>query len=449
MAKLTDRQISRLYELADSGLSTREIAPQIPCNQGTVTRALQRRKAGERFKGDGYPKETNVPVDSRGAAGGDTSIVTPDRPLTLEEMYDLFKIDRSVWLPVHITANQWQGFYKVKADKGHRKVALWQTKVSWRRIMDEHLQEMLVRFMRENVKPLPKPGRMGRPPGDAPGHMVAWGLWDAHLGMHAWDAEVGESFDLKTAVSRVTNSIDDMVNRLAWWPHEIEQIVMPIGNDYMHYDNVREKTTYGEHHLDADGRYAKVYVAGLQCLIYMVERALEVAPKVKILYIPGNHDLTTAYTLTVALAQRFLNDKRVEVDMRANPRKYVKFGGTLLGFDHGDKAKPDALVRAMLGECAADIGTATYREIQVGHTHQRMVKDHHTLIPTNGVTIRVNPALCNTDVWHHKQGFIGEPMKSVEAWFYSRTGYEGSLVTWARDEKNNRARSIPLCHKTA
>lgn len=455
---LAASKLREVIELIDRGMTNREIAKVAKVAIGTVSKV----RTGYRTNGSReFPGEVNMPVDARVGDGGDTTVVTPDKPLSVDEMARMFKIDTRVWTPVHVRTNQWQGFYKadkiwkasgVEAAEGggrsiarHKKVALFQTTVTWKRIMGESLQQMLLDFFRENVKPLPKPKLSKTRSGEVEagtGQLLSWGLWDAHLGMYAWHSEVGESMDLTRAVSRVTNSIDDMINEVSGYP--IEAVVMPIGNDFLHYDNVRQKTTHGEHHLDADGRYAKVFAAGLRCLIYMVERALEIAPIVRILYVPGNHDLHSSYTLCVALSQRFLNDPRVEFDLRANPRKFVMFGGTLLGFDHGQQCNAKQLSLIFSAECKDQWSKTTYREVQVGHTHQRRVNEFESVTPTNGVTVRVNPALCNVDVWHHTQGLIGEPMKSVEAWRYDRVGYRGSHVAWARDDYSDSLKDIKL-----
>jgi len=445
---LSDDKRAEILSLLDSGMTNSEAAAQAKVATGTVSKVRNaKRKSGKAE----LPGEVNMPVDARGDTSGDTIIVTPDKPMTVQEMSDMFGIDLNEWVATNIRTNTWQGFYKAKkivtktgSTAEHQKVSLFQTTVSWKRIMGDKLQEMLVEFFKKNAKPLPKSKlpKMKRLSQVEPGtgQMLSWGLWDAHLGAYAWASEVGESMDLAKGINRVTNSIDDMCVELQGYP--IEEIIMPIGNDFMHYDNTRQRTSFGDHTLDADGRYAKVLTAGLQCLIYMIERALEIAPKVKVLYIPGNHDLHSSYALCVALSQRFLNDDRVVFDLTANPRKYVTFGGTLLGFDHGQGCKARQLSLIFSTECAKEWSESTYREVQIGHTHQKRVAEFESITPTNGVTIRTNPALCNVDSWHHNQGFIGEPMKSVESWRYCRTGYRGSHCVWARDDQNSAATDI-------
>jgi hypothetical protein len=228
-------------------------------------------------------------------------------------------------------------------------------------------------------------------------------------------------------------------------PYGINEVIMAVGNDFMHFDSVRNKTSEGEHTLDVDTRYARVYLAALKCLVYMVERALDFSPVVKPLYIPGNHDLSASFGLLTALAQRFMNDSRVKFDLRGSTRKAVRYGSVLLAYDHGSYAKAERLALSLLTENVDWLGGTTWREIHVGHRHQSSETMFRGVTPTNGVYIRQNPSQCNADVWHARQGFT-DPLKTVEAWRYDQRAYRGSHVATADDSPNpnlEKARVVP------
>jgi len=450
---LSASKVAAVIDGKSRGLTNRQIAQEAKVGVGTVSRVL---KDYGKDKNTNLPGEVDHPVDARGEDGGDTIIVTT-RPLSEADMVKLFKIDTKKWVCTNFRTNIWQGFYKSeklteKTTRGtstkakHEKVALFQTTCSWKRVMNETMELALLEFLREEVRPLPKPRliptKQGMKVGS--GSMAVWGLWDAHLGMYAWHAEVGESMDLTKAVSRVTNSLDDTAQKLLAWPDRVDKIVMPVGNDFMHYDNARQRTTYGEHYLDADGRYGKVFQAGLKCLIYSIERALDVCSDVEVVFVPGNHDMHSGYALCVALSQRFHNDERVKFNLGPNPRKRFVYGETLIVFDHGQKAKPMQLARIISEECRDVWGQCKFREVHVGHIHQARVREYESVTPTNGVKICVNPALCNIDMYHHEGGLIGEPVKSVEVRLYSLCGPTGTLVAWARDDHSEAIKNIRL-----
>lgn len=452
---LSAAKINAILEAKSRGLTNAQIAKETKTAVGTVSKVLQ---GYGKNTDKNLPGEVNLPVDGRNDTEGcgDTVIVTT-KPLSVEDMVKLFKIDTSRWVCTNFKTNIWQGFYKASkitkrtadgtnTQAAHEKVALFQTTCSWKRVMTETMELALLDFLRAEVRPLPKPRLPQIKKGDkvGSGALAVWGLWDAHLGMYAWHAEVGESMDLTKAVSRVTNNLDDMAAKLTAWPDRVEKIVMPVGNDFMHYDNARQRTTYGEHHLDADGRYGKVFQAGLKCLIYSIERALDVCDDIEVVFVPGNHDMHSGYALCVALSQRFFNDERVKFNLSPNPRKRFVYGETLIVFDHGQKATPVQLARIISEENRDVWGGCRFREVHVGHIHQARVREYESVTPTNGVKVCVNPALCNIDMYHHESGLIGEPVKSVEVRLYGTTGPTGTLVAWARDDHSEAIKDVKL-----
>lgn len=401
----------------EEGLSVRKIAAQVDVHYASVGRYIKGIKPGKR-----KPEAPAVRITDSVAE------LQVNHPTTEAEMMAIMNLDPRRWIPHRV--NLGVSRYGPRAS------------MSCKRIISEELEHLLVQFFKEQ-KPLPKPRFKKVKDIRVLPQILSWGLWDAHLGMYAWNAETGADWDVEIAVNRIYNSIDAMCTEIA--PYGIREILMPIGNDFMHFDSVRHKTAEGEHSLDVDTRFARVYLACMKCLSYMVERGLDFVPKIKVMFVPGNHDTTVAYTLVVGLAQRYMNDPRVEFDLRASPRKCHVHGGTFLAFDHGAYGKAERLALSVLTENAALVGNSTYREVQVGHKHQSRETMYHGLVPTNGVMVRMNPSLCNADIWHYRQGFT-DPVKTVEAYRYDEQGFRGNHVASADDSKNphlDRAKVVP------
>ena len=450
--KITPSQEAAVHRLLQEGKTNAFVAAKVGISPTSVSEI---RNGDKRWKESGKkdpladpepldPSRVGQPIDDRKENEGDTSIITPDKPLTIAEMADLFGIDMKVWQPISIRSNQWQGFYKASSlskvlpDKSkettakHSKVALWQTRVSWKRVCSKGLEAAVANLVHRTVKPLPPlKGRAATGRGD---FAVAWGLWDVHLGMLAWADEVGQHYDLTIAKDRVMRSIDDMAKELE--PYSIEKVWMPVGNDFMHFDNIKQNTTKGDHHLDSDGRYGKVYAVAIECLCYLVETAARISREVDVFYIPGNHDMLSSFTLCHVLKQRYRGDGRISVDVGFNPRKHREFGGTRIAFDHGEGANAQQLAMAVMREIQSSPSRekVTYSELQIGHFHQRREREIPLLTPTNGLVVWTNPSLSGVDSWHHKGAMLGEPGKSVEARRYDRTGYRGSHVAWVRPD---------------
>ncbi len=438
--KLPESKVRRIVELRKDGLTLREIGSRLGLDHTTVLKYTRKYVPDGGAKGEPPPRRPIGQVFDRTDVDGTVDLLRLERPATVEELMALCKLDPQIWIPQFFKPNVWQGWGKLKGPGGERfeKVNLYQSQLVLKRIVTEELEQAILEFVRRHVKPLPRPAGARVPTAD-PGFMVSWGFWDAHIGSYAWNSETGNDWDVDMACRRIFHSIDDMVEELRLYP--VARVVMPVGNDFMHFDSCRMKTSFGEHFLDTDTRYARVYLAALQCLCYQVERALEIAGRLDVLYVPGNHDLTSSFTLAAALAERYREDPRVHVDLRATPRKYVTHGGVLLGFDHGSETRPNQFSMIVSTEAQKAWARSTYREMQVGDKHQRWEKEYEGVVPTNGLLVRRNPSLCNVDAWHHRQGLIGEPMKSVEAWRYDAIGYRGSHVTWARDDAHPKVKA--------
>lgn len=443
MARLPDDVVQQIMSLHSQGIKPLQIAEQLQLNPSTIYKRLK--KYGNRTtfavaeKEDSPPNEDliDVPIN-RLDDDGTVELLLPNRAATLKELMARCQVDPKKWVCTHYKVGEWQSFYRNKERTSHTRVPMFRASATFKRILEAEIEEAILEFVRENVTALPSPPRIMKRTNEKQ-FMTVWGIWDAHVGMYAWADEVRESFDLDIARNRVMNSIDDMCEELKLYEHE--RIVMPMGNDFMHFDSVRMTTTKSDNFLDFDGRYAKVFKAAIALLVYQVQKSLELCDKVEVIWIPGNHDYSSSFGLVAAVNQRFINDPRVTVNLGANPRKYIMHGGCLIGFDHGQKCKPAQLARIMSEEQIHNWSKSTYREIQIGHKHQRWLREFPGIIPTNGVTIRMNPALCNVDMWHHEQGLIGEPVKSVEAYRYDKTGYRGSHSVWARDEEVSRSDS--------
>jgi hypothetical protein len=443
MARLTPEKVVKAVDLRRKGKSIPEIAKRFGVHRTTVVRALTKYKPNGGCKGD-IPSDPLGEVVDTTDINGEMAITVTDRPVKVDELMRLGGLDPEIWVATHTTLNKWENFYKLKSGDGHRKVPLYQTKVAFKRILDDAVVETLKSWAgKYGGKPIPKRQlpryKAGAYLNDAP-QMLTWGIYDAHLGMYAWNQEVETSYDLAIARNRIANSIDDIAAEVN--PYRIRKVIQVVGNDFLHCDSTRNQTAFGDHHLDVDSRYAKIVRSGVHLVIYQTERALEIVGpdgEVEIIWVPGNHDYHASYALAIALEQRFRNDPRVKVDLGANPRKFRTFGGVLLGFEHGQKCRPKQ-VNNIFSTATIELFTkSTYREYHVGHKHQREVEEFWSLIPTNGLVIRTHPALTNVDKWHHDGGLIGEPVKAVEVCRYDETALRGTHIAWARDERNVRA----------
>jgi len=165
---------------------------------------------------------------------------------------------------------------------------------------------------------------------------------------------------------------------------------------------------------DEDLRWQKTFSVGVRLLVDAINMLRETGVPVDVLVIPGNHDFERSYYMGSYLEAWFKNDAAVNINNHASPRKYYRYGNTLLGLTHGGEEKETSLPMLM----ATDVESkpmwseTKFHEWHLGHIHRkRTVKyEINKSRPLNedlGVTIRYLSSLTGTEEWHHKKGFVG------------------------------------------
>lgn len=237
---------------------------------------------------------------------------------------------------------------------------------------------------------------------------------DLHLGKLAWSPETGENYDYKIARQRYHRVIDDVVARAQGRP--IEKILMPISNDFFHFDTISQTTTAGTPQ-DSDMRWPKLYGVGVEMLVISIDQFRGIAP-VEVILIPGNHDRMTGYYAITYLYAWYRNNEDVNVQVDPKTRKYFEHGASLIGFGHGDKEK-GRIWGLMSIEAPKAWGRSKYREWHLAHEHSESSKEG------SGIILRRLSSVTGTDIWHYDQGYIGAvPKQQTFLWDREKGLYE-------------------------
>ncbi len=195
-----------------------------------------------------------------------------------------------------------------------------------------------------------------------------YGFGDPHAGQHSWGGEVGEDFDLKI----VTETTTAVVRRLVDSAANSDVGLLALIGDNFHADDDRQVTPGHGHKLDVDTRAPKVFRAG--CILWKtaIDHMLLKHRRVRVVVIRGNHDPLTSFFLAEWLRAIYALDSRVEILDNVREHQYVMFGGVLLGFTHGDKAKPEAMAGVMSADEPDLWAQATAeRHWITGHIHSK------------------------------------------------------------------------------
>lgn len=203
--------------------------------------------------------------------------------------------------------------------------------------------------------------------------MVAYPVGDHHLGMLAWKHETGDSYDLEIGERLLADAMSHLVSSA---PPAAEALVVFLG-DFLHYDSFDAVTPTNRNLLDADGRYPKVFSAGLRLMRRTIEAAAAKHELVHVIIEIGNHDPSSAIVLMLSLANIYENNPRITIDTSPKHFHYYEFGKVAIGTHHGHgrAAKAEQLPLIMAADKPEMWGRTQYRYWMTGHVHHQSVKD--------------------------------------------------------------------------
>jgi hypothetical protein len=349
---------------------------------------------------------------------GDTGTLTAvsSQPIDPQDLMKRANIDTSVWEVVKQNVGAWQS----PNQEGTR--TLYKANIELRRRYPVFVEQAVDAAVARLRKSSPKLPRLNHKRPEDP-HLLLFSPNDAHFGKLCWSPETGENFDLKIASRVFNHALEQLVPLIP--AANVEQILIPFGNDFLHFDTPHGETASGTP-MDTDGRYVKVMNAAIDALVNAILFLVEQAP-VHILYIPGNHDWISSWWVCRFLEAYFHNTPAVTFDSGPSPRKYHEYGINLLGFTHGNEEPHRDLPAIMATEQGGAWGRTSVHDIFVGHFHKRRSirwTDVDTII---GPTLRILPSISARDAWHHKKGFVN-PQRAADIYFYSRDrGYAGHV----------------------
>ena len=145
-------------------------------------------------------------------------------------------------------------------------------------------------------------------------------IFDPHVGKLAWHEESGQNYNSKIAAHDFLTAFKDLLSRIK--DADVEEIIVPIGNDALHIDNKHNTTTAGTPQ-DVDSRYQQIFRRARQMYVEALELASTVAP-VRGIIVPGNHDEENIFYLGDSLEGWFSRNPNVTIDNEAKLTKYYK-----------------------------------------------------------------------------------------------------------------------------
>lgn len=190
-----------------------------------------------------------------------------------------------------------------------------------------------------------------------------------------------------------------------------ETIVIPIGQDLFHNDSITKGITTKGTLIEKVNLKQAVYDAKT-FYFNLIDKAIESANKVSVIYSPGNHDKTVGWMFVQILKERYGDI----VDDRLIERKAVWWNGCFIGITHGEKHTDNAngLRGKFTMEFPTLFATAKVREIHCGHLHREDSRDEY------GVLVRRVSTGNKDDDWTIDEGYKSQKRFMLFEWMPNR-----------------------------
>jgi len=228
-------------------------------------------------------------------------------------------------------------------------------------------------------------------------------LFDLHLGLRCFKGMADIDWSPDAAEKMTMEILDDLLILTASFG-PFEKIVFPMGNDFLHSDNVYNTTTSFTSQPEADA-WQNTFLRGELLGIAIIERMKKSAP-VKIITVPGNHARHSEIALGRIFNAYYHNDKNVEIDAGSSPYKFHNFGVNLLGFEHGHSIRQQVRLAALMANETRLNGwkEARYCEFHCGDQHRKGSGKPH-MFEEQGVSIEFLPGLTPPNEWHRLHSY--------------------------------------------
>jgi len=235
-------------------------------------------------------------------------------------------------------------------------------------------------------------------------------IGDAHLGMLAHAAEVGENFDVKIAEREICGAMAQLIDEMPF----CKRAVLNDLGDFTHYENFTATTEASGHALDYDSRFPKMIKAYARIMRFVIERALTKCETLDVIINQGNHSRTNDIWMAIFLKAIYEGDPRVNVLDNEGVFIGYRMGRTFVMIHHSDKCPPARLRTVMTTDFRRDFGETDFHYVDIGHVHHRSVAADE-----GGIVVESWNHLAASDKWAHEAGYRSS--KSITVVLRSRT----------------------------
>lgn len=313
-------------------------------------------------------------------------------PITsYEELVEFYDIDTRVWQPVEQSFSFWGNSdrpnFNVKArfQRDEYQAAKAEDRESFREWASQYAPDVEL------------PEWVGTPNGK----MLEVVISDLH---------VDRAGQRDTNLERMLAGVREVVGKARSLYGTVEEVNLVFLGDTFNSDNGRDTTTSGTPQ-ESEHDWRETFRQTREAIVTAALTAAKVGSRVNIHILPGNHDYERAYYLTDTLWSFFHRTDHIKVVLDDGPRRYLRWGSSLIGLTHGDRVKPVDLAMSMFRE-QTTVGVRFF-EWHLGHIHTRREDEIH------GVTFQWFRTPSDPSEWEQKN-LYGHNRKDITGIVWDR-----------------------------
>ena len=397
-----DAITAEVRRLRTDGFSWTHIAKTIKTNYPNELRDFTESQALRKSRNVARSKEPRTQckqtINNDGSMESITLIELWDNDnITPEQILSFHHLDPKKWELTNCTNNLWHTQGK------DARIQMYQSKVNAKPRKVEICLDDIDAYFKNKVFEKPTIQSVNY---DPEGESLEICIPDLHTGLLAWAQETGASYDVKIARAAFLKCIYDIADRCKG--KALRRIYFVTLGDILHTDNDNQTTAKGTPQ-QADGRIARVFNYALDMMITALDILGTIAP-VEVIYLSGNHDRLTGYTLIKALEMAYRKDKAYTFDTLSDPQKYRLIGCSLVGWTHGDMSRKN-MGSWLTDRARKEYGLSKYAEVHAGHLHSESRTETYrtyqdkTDYDDGGIVVRHLPTISNASAWEHQAGY--------------------------------------------
>ena len=274
-------------------------------------------------------------------------------------------------------------------------------------------EQIRTEMMDEMKKLSPKVDRYKRKKNKDP-HCLVLDIADLHIGKLATKDGANDTYNVDMAIDRAIRGSMDLIDKSQ--PYNIDKIFFIIGNDVLHIDNAKTRTTTSGTPQDTDGMWYDNFKIARGVYCHIINMLSSIAD-VEVIHCPSNHDYMTGFMLADAVQCYFHNNKNIIFNVDNNHRKYTSYGKNMMMFSHGDGCKIDQIPYLSAHESSKIWYETKYRYGYLHHIHHKDYFKFRSGKDYIGMTVEYLRSPSGTDRWHADNGYTGAKV-ALEAFIH-------------------------------